>query len=108
MKDQEDELKNKSSNMKKHLNYKNLILFLIVVLIGNNIVLHFKIDEATSAANNAEYQARQAYNEAEDAAMYASDASDYAEEAANNAQKAYYSAEDAVSKSFGAQCWSCP
>lgn len=94
--------------MKKYLNFKSVLTLLVIGLIGSNISLQIKVEEAISAANNAAHQARRAYDEAENAAIYASDASDYAEEAADNAEKAYYSAEDAVSKSFGTQCWSCP
>ena len=94
--------------MKKILNYKNLIILVIIGLIGNNVLLQIKMEDVIRAANEAEYQARRAYNEAENAGIYASDAADYAEEAADNAERAYYSAEDAASKSFGSQCWSCP
>jgi hypothetical protein len=94
--------------MKKYLNYKNLSIILILGLIGNNISLQIKMEEAISAADDASYYARKAYNEAEDAASDASDAADYAREASENAENAYYSAEEAVNKSFGSQCWSCP
>lgn len=94
--------------MKQYLNYKNLVVLLILGLIGSNIFLQIKIEEAIDAAKNAEYQARQAYDEAENASIYASEASDYAEEAANNAQDAYYSAEKANRNSFGNQCYTCP
>lgn len=94
--------------MEKYLNFKTLVILLIIGLIGSNISLQMKVEEAIIAANDAEYQARRAYSEAETATSYASDASDYAQEASDNAEKAYYSAEEAVSKSFGSQCWSCP
>ncbi|WP_147676288.1 hypothetical protein [Algibacter pacificus] len=92
----------------KYLNFKSLIIFLIVGLIGSNIFLQMKVEEAIRAANDAAYQARKAYREAETAASYARDAADYAEEASENAENAYYSAQEAASNSFGNQCWSCP
>lgn len=101
--------------MQKYLTYKNLVVLLIIGLIGNNIALQIKLEEAIDAAQNAEYQARKAYNQAEDAysmaedaANYASDAADYARSASDNAENAYYSAQDAANNSFGRQCWSCP
>jgi hypothetical protein len=101
--------------MKKYLNYKGLLIILIVGLIANNILLQIKMEKAIDAANSARYEARRAYEEAENASNYASDASDYArrafssaEEASNNAENAYYSAERAANNSFGSQCYSCP
>jgi hypothetical protein len=101
--------------MKKYFNYKNLIIVLIVGLIANNVLLLIKVEEAIDAANDAEYEARNAFDEAENAASNASDAAYYAEEASsnakeasNNAENAYYSAQRAANNSFGNQCYTCP
>jgi hypothetical protein len=74
----------------KILSQGNIILILLVILQGHNIYLQLQIEKASNAAEDSEYQAKQAVNyasEAENAASYAS-------EAANNA--------------FGTQCWNCP
>jgi len=94
--------------MKKYLNFKTLVILLIIGLIGSNISLQIKVEEAIKAANDAEFQATKAFRVSETATRYASDAADYAEEASNNALDAYYSAQEAASYSFGRQCWSCP
>jgi len=80
--------------MKKYLNYKNLIIVLIVGLIANNVLLQIKVEKAIDAAN--------------DAAYYAEEASSNAKEASNNAENAYYSAQKAANNSFGNQCYTCP
>lgn len=94
--------------MKKYFTSKNLIILLIIGLIGNNISLQIKMEEAIDAANSAVYAARNAENEAENAYSMAEDAADYARSASDNAENAYYSAQDAANNSFGRQCWTCP
>ena len=94
--------------MKKILNQGNIIVILLVVLFGHNIYLQLQIEKASYAAEDSEYQAKQAVNYASEAANNAENAASYASEAANNAENAYYSAQDAANNSFGTQCWNCP
>jgi cell division protein FtsI/penicillin-binding protein 2 len=94
--------------MKKYLNYKSLIVLLILGLIANNILLQIKMEEAIDAANAARYEARNAYDEAENAASNARDAADYAKNAADYAEEASDYARRANNNSFGNQCYSCP
>ena len=87
--------------IKRQLTKQNLILLVLISLGGHNYYLQTKIDDSINAANNAEYEARQAKN-------YASDAADYASDAASDASDASSYAYDAYRNSFGSQCYSCP
>jgi len=94
--------------MKKIFNRENLLIILVIGLIGHNVFLQTKVEQAINAAQDAEYEASRAASSADDAASYASDAADYASEASDNAENAWYSAQDAADNAFGNECWSCP
>ena len=68
-------------------NRENLPSLLIFLLIGHNIYLQFRFEDAVDAAKDAAYYSSEASENASDAASYASDAADNA---------------------FGNECWSCP
>lgn len=101
--------------LKKQVTKQNVILLLLIGMAGHNYYLQTKIADTLNAANNAEYEARQAKNIANVAASYSSSAANYASEAADNANNAALIASDAsdyaykaYTNSFGYECWSCP
>lgn len=101
--------------MKKLITKENLVLLLILLLLGHNVYLQFRVEKSKEAADNAYREANWASDYASSAASYASDAVDYAQEAAQNAEEAYDAANEAsdyaykaYKNSFGYNCWSCP
>tara|TARA_B110000046_G_scaffold5791_1_gene6148 strand:- start:228 stop:500 length:273 start_codon:yes stop_codon:yes gene_type:complete len=87
--------------MKKIFRRENITLILLVTVLGHNIFLQTKVDEAISEASDAANYASNAEDQAGDAANYASNAAYNAREAADNAR-------EAADNAFANVCNYCP